>query len=141
MLAFLALLSLQFSDQETVRLCVPAQDGHVRAELGFVRPDGVWWTPPAEGAASQQRFDASIFITARSRNWFIERKPIKLGASTFRYAEQHQASWAFNRYYREHPPVDGVAAVVPLGSDDDILLILTDPVGCGFAEYVRQPEP
>lgn len=141
MLALLALFSVQTADQETVRLCVPAPEGHVTAELGFVRPDGIWWTPPAEPAATRQRFDASEFPTARSRDWFIERAPITVGTATFRYAGQHQASWAFNRYYLEHPPVDGVGAVVPLSSRDDTLLILTDPVGCGFAEYRLEREP
>jgi hypothetical protein len=73
MLALLMLYSLQAADLETVRLCVPAADGHVTAELGFVRTDGVWWTPPQDTAASQQRFDASIFPTARNRNWFLEK--------------------------------------------------------------------
>lgn len=141
MLALLALFPLQTADQETVRLCVPAPEGHVTPELGFVRPDGVWWTPPSAAAAPRQRFDASMFLTARSRDWFIDKAPIKVGEATFTYVEQYQASWAFNRYHLEHPPVDGVAAVVPLGSRDDTLLILTDPVGCGFARYSRQQEP
>lgn len=135
MLALLALFLVQTADQDTVRLCVPAPEGHVTAELGFVRPDGVWWTPPAEPAASRQRFDASNIPTARSRNWFNNKAPVRVGGATFIYIAQHQAAWAFNRYYLEHEPVDGVAAVVPLGSRHDRLLILTDPVGCGFAEY------
>lgn len=141
MLALLTLYSLQAADLETVRLCVPAPEGHVTAELGFVRTDGVWWTPPPDAATSRQRFDASTFPTARSRNWFIEKTPIKVGTATFSYVGQHQASWAFNRYYLEHPPVDGVGAVVPLGAPRDTLLILSDPIGCGFAKYSVQQEP
>lgn len=139
MLALLALFPPQTAVLETVRICVPAPEGHVTAELGFVRTDGVWWTPPSDAALPRQLFDSSMFPTARSRSWFIDKAPIKVGTATFTYVEQHQASWAFNRYYLDHPAVDGVAAVVPLGSRRDTLLVLTDPVGCGFAKYRLQP--
>lgn len=139
MLALLALFTPQTADLETVRLCVPSPEGHVVAELGFIRTDGVWWTPPSDAALARQRFDPSMIPTARSRSWFIDKVPIKVGKATYVYVEQHQAGWAFNRYYLDHPAVDGVAAAVPLGSRRDTLLVLTDPVGCGFAEYRLQP--
>lgn len=135
MLGLFALLWAQTADLASVRLCVPDERGQVQVELGFVREDGrVWWSPP-QAPGRRRLFDPSDHATARDRDWFDRREPLQVDGRTFAYVEPHQATLAFNRYYREHEPVDGIATAVPLGREETVLFILTDPVGCWFARY------
>lgn len=134
--ALVVVLWTQSADLASVRLCVPNEAGQVQVELGFVREDGrVWWSEPPSLGTPRRLFNASDHVTARGRAWFETREPLQVGGKTFAYIEPHQATWAFNRYYRDHDPVQGVAAAVPMGREMDTLLVLTDPIGCWFAEY------
>ena len=130
------------ADLASVQLCVLNKGGQIQVGLGFVQEDGrVWWSEPPSSGTSRRPFNSSNHVTARARVWFERREPLQIDGKTFVYVEPHQATWAFNRYYRDHAPVDGVAAAVPMGRAADTLLILTDPIGCWFAEYrLDQPD-
>lgn len=137
-----AIMWMQTADLATVRLCIPGNDGVIQAELGFRRDDGrVWWSPLGGESSAQRQFEPASYSIARGRTWFESRAPLEVSGRTFVYERTHQASWAYNRYYRHHHPIDGVAAAVPLGRENDTLLILEDPIGCWFAEYSSQPPP
>lgn len=120
--------------EESVRLCVPDDSNHVASTIGFRRKGGqIWWTP--EGASGRRLFVSGDHVTARNRSWHAGREPLIIDGQTFAYAGPYRVVLAFNRYYRNHDPIDGVAAAVPLGAEGEVVLVLTDPIGCWFAEY------
>lgn len=136
----------QVADLETVHLCFPDERNQIETTIGFVRRDGrVWWSAPGFPDLPRRPFVSGDHVTAQDRSWYAARKPLTIEGRTFAYAEAHQVTLAFNRYYRDHAPVDGVAAAVPQGEEGEVVLVLTDPIGCWFAEYrvaeLQSPPP
>jgi hypothetical protein len=127
--------------EESVPLCFPDQRDQVVSVLGFRRADGqVWWTQRGSFGLPRRLFVSGDHVTARDRSWYASRELLIIGGRAFAYAGTHQAGLAFNRYYRRRDAVDGIAAAEPQGQAGEVVLILTDPVGCWFAEY-RAAEP
>ncbi|KPF82164.1 hypothetical protein IP78_04355 [Brevundimonas sp. AAP58] len=131
MLDMIALaLTLQSADLEAVRLCVGGQF------TGFRRADGrVWWSDPTDDSDARKPFDPSRYPTVHDRAWFAARAPLTVDGRTYVYDGMHRIEWAFNRYYRQRPDHDGVIAAAPQGSEESILLLLSNPIGCEFAQY------
>jgi hypothetical protein len=131
---FLATMVLQTADLEPVRLCVGYQT------VGFRRADGrIWWSPEDwSGPGEREPFNPELFPTVHDRPWFAARTPLNVDGRTYEYVGEHQITWAFNRYYREHPDYQGVIAATPFPDEDhSTLYLLSNPVGCVFAAYRR----
>jgi hypothetical protein len=141
MLTLAALAFAQVADLETVHLCIPDERSQIEATIGFVRADGrVWWSPRGFPDLPRRLFVSREFASARDRPWYAARQSLTIDGRRFAYAEPHQVTVAFNRYHRDHAPVEGVAAAVPQGQEGEVVLILTDPIGCWFAEYRAEPQ-
>lgn len=140
MLTAAALAFVQLADLASVRLCVPNERHEIESQIGFVRADGrVWWSPDEFPDLPRRLFVTADHVTANDRAWYRAREPLTVDGKTFAYAEDHQITVAFNRYNRGRAPIDGVAATVPLGAEGEVILVLTDPIGCWFAEYRLAP--
>ena len=141
MLTLLVLATLsaaQFTADDDRRPRVPlctAQDGELNRVLAVERADEqVWWFP-MQGEATP--YDATKEVTARQRDWFRTRQPLLVHGLTYRYrGEDAVDDTAFRRYNRPTDPVDGVPAMVPMGLDEEVWVLL-DPVGCRFAVWIR----
>lgn len=130
----------QLADLASVRLCVPNESQQIESHIGFVRADGrVWWSPDNAPDLPRRLFVSADHVTANDRAWYTSREPLTVDGETFVYAEDHQVTVAYNRYNRGRAPIDGVAATVPLGAEGEVILVLTDPIGCWFAEYRLAP--
>lgn len=135
----LALSAGQLSAEDArlprVAICT-GQAAYFDREWGLERPDGsVWWVRRGR----TEPFDASRETTARQRPWFRAQAPLDIDGVTYGYRGVAQPdSLPFRRYHRDLPPVDGVPAVEPMGSEGRVIWLLLDPVDCLFAVWERQ---
>lgn len=118
-----------------VPLCT-AQDGQLDSVLAVRRADGqVWWFPWREPRATP--YDLTQEMTARQKTWFIDRQPLTVDGLSYAYKGEDEApSTAFRRYNAPIEPIDGVPAMVPMGRDDEVWVLL-DPIGCRFGVWTR----
>lgn len=121
-------------DLPRVQICT-SQAPYFTRTWGVQRPDGsVWWRPRRE----VEPFDASRENTARQRPWFRDQAPLEIDGVAYDYRGVAQPNnLAFRRYHRDRPPVDGVPAVEPMGSEGRVIWLLLDPVDCLFAVWER----
>lgn len=135
MLALAAVNGLAEEDRPRVQICT-AQEPYFGRTWRFERPDGAIWWRTLHGDAP---FDASQDVTARQRDWFRTQAPLEIEGVGYGYRGVAQPdTLPFRRYHRDLPPVDGVPAVAPMGSEGRVIWLLLDPIDCLFAVWERR---